>query len=90
MRAFVYEHATIDHVQTRIHLTSIDIFVRMRAEDTPLSVQQDREPLLDMSASTERAVGSARATAGSAIQRLAVESQLQCTTTSDASRKGRD
>jgi hypothetical protein len=89
MRTFLHKQATIDHVQTCIDLAVVDIFIGLRAKDTPLPMQQDREPLLDMWESTKRASGTARATAGGAIQRMAMESQLQ-RTTSNARRKGRD
>lgn len=89
MRAFVHEQAASGHVQTCIDLASVDILVRVRVEDTSISMQQDRKPLLSMSASTKRAYGAARATASSAIRRVAMESQLQ-RTASNARRKGRN
>jgi hypothetical protein len=48
MRTFLHKQATIDHVQTCIDLAVVDIFIGLRAKDTPLPMQQDREPLLDM------------------------------------------
>ena len=41
VRAFVHEQATSDHVQTRLNLTSINIFIRVRVENTPLPMQQN-------------------------------------------------
>lgn len=51
----------------------------MRAKDTPVPVEKDREPLLDVPASAQRADGKDREPADCALRRMAVESQLQRT-----------